>query len=87
MGTDVFHIALFFRDFFLSFYQVFVSGAMAGSLRSLQTDKRPPSSMERKERLNPSPLGTRPLADFVFFKTLIVGFRFFKGFQAGNLPL
>ena len=42
-------------------------GPMEGFLGSLQTDKSPPGSKERKRGLNPSPLGTRSWANFENF--------------------
>jgi hypothetical protein len=62
-------------------------GPMEGSPRSLQTDKWPSGSMERKRGLNPSPLQTQLGTNFALFQTLILGFRYlFYGIQAGNVP-
>jgi len=50
-------------------YRFTLPGPMGGFPRSLQTDKRPPNSIERKRGLNPSPLQTRSGANFALFTT------------------
>ena len=48
-------------------YMYTLPGPMEGFLGSLQTNKSPPGSKERKIGLNPSPLGTRSGANFEHF--------------------
>jgi hypothetical protein len=55
--------------------QVRAPGAHGWVPHSLQIDKKPPGSKERKRGLDPSPLGFQSRAYFALFKILIFGFR------------
>ena len=66
-------------------YIYILPGPMEGSLRSLQTDERPPGSMEWKRGLNPIPLQTLSGGSFALFSSPnIMVSVFILGFPSGK---